>query len=105
MTVIKLKQVDANKIQLTGALNFDTVPGLRQQFSKLFPFMPDIIVDLAAVNYCDSSGVALLLESLRLARAGQKRIIFINLPTQLQALARATDVAEILQIHDNNNTN
>ncbi|MFN7096038.1 MAG: lipid asymmetry maintenance protein MlaB [Gammaproteobacteria bacterium] len=104
MTAIKAKQINANKIQLTGALNFDTVPALRQQFSKWFPFMPDIIIDLAAVIYCDSSGVALLLECLRLAKAGQKKIIFINIPTQLLALAKATAVAEILPIHDNNNT-
>jgi phospholipid transport system transporter-binding protein len=105
MSAIKLKQIDANKIQLTGALNFDTVPALRQQFTKLFPFMPEIIVDLRAVDYCDSSGVALLLECLRLARARQKKILFTNIPTQLLALARATAVAEILQIHDNNNSN
>lgn len=87
-----------NKIQLQGELNFSTVPALRKQFINYLPSQSDIVVDLAAVGSCDSSGPALLLELVRLSQAAQKTIKFINIPAQLQALMHATAITEILPI-------
>ncbi len=96
MPAFTLNQLDSSKIQLTGALNFDTVPALRTQLIQLLPALNPIVVDLSQVNFCDSSGVALMLECLRQARSAQKNIIFEQAPKQMQAIAKMTGVAELL---------
>ncbi len=105
MTDTTQNKVADNKIRLTGALNFDTVPALWRSLSLTLPSMPSIEIDLADVGYCDSGGVALLLECTRLARAEKKLIRFTNMSAQLLALARATAVDGILPIYDDNNKN
>lgn len=98
MQTAALKHIDGNKIQLTGALNFDTVPALQQQLTKLLPFMPDIILDLSAVSFCDSAGVALLLECKHTAKRLSKPLVFQHIPAQLMALTKAMTVNEIIGI-------
>lgn len=93
-----LQKLSNDKIQLTGSLNFATVPALRRQFVEYLPLSSNVIVDLAVVEKCDSSGVSLLLEFLRLSEAAQKNIQFINIPAQLQAVMHAAAVTEILPI-------
>jgi phospholipid transport system transporter-binding protein len=89
-----------NKIQLTGALNFDTVPALKQAFLKHIHQAPEWRFDLEGVSFSDSSGIALLLDYLSLANINKKAVTFINMPKQMRALASATAVTEILAIHD-----
>lgn len=99
MSLAELKG-SSNTIALSGELKFATVPSLRQQFAKSIENLsssPNIVVNLAAVSQCDSSGVALLLEFVRLSKAAQKTIRFINIPAQLQALMHATALTEILE--------
>ncbi|MBY0545121.1 MAG: STAS domain-containing protein [Gammaproteobacteria bacterium] len=105
MPMCELTKVSDCKIQLTGALNFDTVPALWNKLVDFFSSMPSILIDLTDIDYCDSAGVALLLECVRFSKTAQKPIQFINLPAQLLALAKATAVDGMLPIYDDNDTN
>ena len=61
-----------------------------------FQGVSDIRVDFAGVTESDSSGLALLLEWLRLARKGNQRIRFEHVPQQIIALARISEVDDLL---------
>jgi len=96
MSIFAVNQLDSATIQLTGTLNFDTVPALCSQLMQLLPTLDPIVLDLSQVNFCDSSGVALMLECLRQAKAMQKKITFVHVPKQMQSIATMTGVADLL---------
>jgi len=57
-------------ICLSGRVTIDSSPGLRKQLHALLSQQspPTLIVDLSELSYIDCSGVATLIEALRIAR-------------------------------------
>jgi phospholipid transport system transporter-binding protein len=51
---------------------------------------------LSGVNDSDSSGLALLIEWLSVAKAGSRSLKYENIPAQLRQLARLSEVEELL---------
>jgi phospholipid transport system transporter-binding protein len=56
----------------------------------------DVLVDLSGVTEVDSSAVSLLLEWRRQAFAAKRRIVYVNLPSNLKSLADLYGVSELL---------
>ncbi len=87
-------------LRLEGALSFDTLPGVLVETAK-YTARPDLpgrlTIDFAAVTGVDSSAVALLLEWRREAQRLGKALVFVNLPSNLLALAKLYGVAELIQ--------
>ena len=73
-------------------------PSLRflQRVAVIFAILPRIAVDLSAVTESDSSGLALLLEWLRVTRKAGQHIQFDRIPEQITALARISEVDSLL---------
>jgi phospholipid transport system transporter-binding protein len=80
------------RFTLTGDLNFQTVPLVWQQGKDLLNDCQSVEVDLSGVAHCNSAGLALLIEWLRIARANNQSIVFRHLPTQMQNIARVCGV-------------
>ena len=87
-------------LALTGALSFETLPGVLEQ-SAAFTARTDLperlTIDFAGITAVDSSAVALLLEWRREAQRLGKSLAFVNLPSNLLALARLYGVEELIQ--------
>jgi phospholipid transport system transporter-binding protein len=83
---------------LNGVLDFQTVPVIRQQGLDLFSEAPSLVLDLQGVSRSDSAGLALLIEWMRFARSQNKPISFINMPTQMLAIARVSSLDSILPL-------
>ena len=87
-------------LQLTGALSFETLPGVLEQSAAFAARgdLPDrLTIDFAGITGVDSSAVALLLEWRRQAQRLGKALAFVNLPANLLALARLYGVEELIQ--------
>ena len=54
------------------------------------------VIDLSSVTASDSAGLALLIEWLSVAKAANHPLRFENIPSQLQQLARLSEVEELL---------
>jgi phospholipid transport system transporter-binding protein len=54
------------------------------------------VIDLAGVTASDSAGLALLIEWLSVAKGAGRALRFENIPSQLQQLARLSEVEELL---------
>jgi phospholipid transport system transporter-binding protein len=78
-----------------GAIHFANVVALLERGQALFT-APEVTVDLARVTEVDSSAVSLLLEWQRAAERGGRGIRFVNLPENLQSLARLYGVDGLL---------
>ena len=92
-------QQDSQHFLIEGELNMQTVPTLLQvMLSQLPASGSEAHIDLAGVTRSDSAGLALLVEWLRLAKAGDIRLQFHNLPPQLQEMARVSDLLPLLPL-------
>ena len=82
--------------RVNGVLHFTTVTALLRSGSEAIANGRAAIIDLAGVKDSDSSGLALLIEWLSIARAEHKSLRYENIPAQLHQLARLSDVEELL---------
>lgn len=90
---------DENKVFLaTGELTFSTAKGLLDEAAILFENNHKLHIDLTDVTRSDSAGLAVLIAWIRLAKAGNKEIMFYNVPDQLLVIAKASGVDTLLPV-------
>jgi phospholipid transport system transporter-binding protein len=82
--------------RVTGSLEFATVTPLLPVGAAAIAQGRAAIIDLAAVTGSDSSGLALLIEWLSVARGAGRTLRYENIPTQLHQLASLSDVDALL---------
>lgn len=87
---------DGERSRVTGVLNFASVTALLRVGSEAIANGRASIIDLSGVKDSDSSGLALLIEWLSIARAARRSLRYENIPAQLHQLARLSDVEELL---------
>jgi phospholipid transport system transporter-binding protein len=87
---------DAERAKVNGVLHFTTVTDLLKSGSEAIADGRAAVIDLSGVKDSDSSGLALLIEWLSIAKAASKSLRYENIPTQLHQLARLSDVEELL---------
>ena len=85
-----------NRYLVSGALLFQTVVDARRLGLGPLSKHEQIIFDLSDVVRVDSAGLALLIEWMREARRRGVAVHFENIPHQLQAIARASQVDQFL---------
>jgi phospholipid transport system transporter-binding protein len=88
--------LDGERSRVTGALHFTTVTSLLPEGVAAIDGGRAAVIDLASVTSSDSSGLALLIEWLSVAKAAGRSLRYENLPTQLHQLARLSEVEELL---------
>ncbi len=96
MSTVRLEARGGGRFSVIGALNFESTPDLYQCSRAQFKDATQILIDLSGVTQADSAGLALLIEWMRWARANNHQIGFENSPAQLVALARISDIDELL---------
>lgn len=92
----RLEALGGGRFRVSGALDAGTVADVLEQSEQRFADAPSVEVDLAGVADADSAGLALLIEWLRAARQRGQPIHFDNIPGQINALARISEVEDLL---------
>jgi phospholipid transport system transporter-binding protein len=87
---------DGDRARVSGSLHFTTVSSLLTAGVAAINAGRAAVIDLAGVTGSDSAGLALLIEWLSVAKAGGHTLRFENIPSQLQQLARLSEVEELL---------
>ena len=83
-------------LTVQGQIGFDNVVSALKKSTDLFGPLSEITIDLKNVTQSDSSGLALLVAWMRMARAQQKKMIFLNVPSFLKDLARVSGLSALL---------
>jgi phospholipid transport system transporter-binding protein len=83
-----------------GSLEFATVNALLPEGSKAIRGGQAAVIDLAGVTGSDSSGLALLIEWLSVAKAAERPLHYANVPRQIEQLAGLSDVEGLLAGRD-----
>jgi len=85
-----------DRARVVGSLHFTTVSALLTAGVEAINGGGAAVIDLGGVVASDSAGLALLIEWLSIAKAAGRGLRFENIPTQLQQLARLSEVEELL---------
>lgn len=93
-TEIKIKT--ENIYTVSGVLNFNTVPQLREKGNAVIQKQNETTFDFSQVVRSDSAGLALLTAWLRYAKQQDKKVRFINIPKQLADLAQLCNLSGVL---------
>ncbi len=88
--------LEGGRARVLGSLHFSTVSALLVDGMDAIDAGQAAVIDLAGVTASDSSGLALVIEWLSVAKAAGKELRYENIPTQLQQLARLSEVEELL---------
>lgn len=86
-------------VSLNGRINFDSSPALRDRLLDILQGPPpeSVFVDLTRVTYIDSSGIATLIEGLKIARNRQTRFCLKGLEGRLLDLFTVTGVLGLFE--------
>jgi phospholipid transport system transporter-binding protein len=84
------------RARVTGSLSFDTVTGLLDAGADAIASGRAATIDLAGVTASDSSGLALLIEWLSIAKSANQPLRYENIPAQLAQLARLSEAEPLL---------
>jgi phospholipid transport system transporter-binding protein len=87
---------EGERSRVNGVMHFTTVTALLRSGSEAIANGRAAVIDLSGVKDSDSSGLALLIEWLSIARSEGKALRYENIPAQLHQLARLSDVEELL---------
>jgi len=84
-------------VSLKGRIDMDSSPAVRDQLIAVLraPHPRTVSIDLSAVTHIDSSGVATLIEVLRIARGSTTQLRLQGLHDRLHRLFEATGILSL----------
>jgi anti-sigma B factor antagonist len=88
----------ARVVDLAGDVDLGTSPELRRTLFDLLEVAPKLAVNLRALRYIDSSGIATLIEVLRSAQRLGKQFVLFGLSPAVEDVFRLTHVNRIFQV-------
>ncbi|WP_329043015.1 STAS domain-containing protein [Streptomyces sp. NBC_00178] len=87
-------------LEITGDLDHETAPELRQAVHKLTLTTGQLLVlDLAALEFCDSSGISALLTARNLANEHGAGIALASVPANTARILRIVGLDRVFTIH------
>jgi len=90
-------------VDIVGQIDLGSSPVLRKTLLESLKATRQVAINLSAVSYIDSSGIASLLEVLKEARDSKKRLVLFGLTgavLQVLQLTRLTGVFEICETEE-----
>lgn len=86
--------------RIVGDIDMDTSPDIKKTFSRLMAnkSKSKIVINLKEVAYIDSSGLATLIEILKILRASESRLKLTNLSDKVKGLFEITKLDKLFDI-------
>ena len=89
---------EAKVVEVEGDVDLGTSPDLRRALFESLLDSPKLAVNLAAIRYIDSSGIATLIEVLKDSQLRNKEFVLFALSPAVQQVFRLTHVLRIFQV-------
>ena len=90
----------ARIVDLEGEVDLGSSPNLRRALLDLLAKTPKLVLNLGALRYIDSSGIATLIEILKNAQRLEKEFVLFGLSPAVRDVFRLTHVNRIFRIFD-----
>src|ERR1700722_5434458 len=88
----------AKVVEIEGDVDLGSSPDLRRPLFETLLQAPKLALNLAAIRYIDSSGIATLLEVLRDSQRRNKEFVLFGLSPAVQQVFHLTHVVRIFQV-------
>jgi anti-anti-sigma factor len=89
-------------IQPQQCLNLKHGNALKEQLSSLLPHPNHLwVIDLAKVDFMDSSGLAALVKGLSAIRSNGCRLVICNLQAPVRMIFELTQMDSVFEIYEN----
>ena len=92
----ELRAVARNHWQLSGVLDFATVPLTWEHLQPLLSVPGSMEISLAGVSHANSAGLALLLQALERSEGTGCELRYTHIPDELIALAQISNCEDLL---------
>ena len=89
---------DAKVVEVEGDVDLGTSKVLRHTLFETLPRATKLALNLAAIRYIDSSGIATLLEVLKDSQRLKKEFVLFGLSPAVEDVFRLTHVIRIFQV-------
>ena len=97
---IRVIDSDADaRVSLSGRLSIDTSPAVRDRLLAILgqKLISTVTIDMAELSYMDCSGLATLVESLKIARSRKATLLFTGLRDGPRYFLEATGLFYLFQ--------
>jgi anti-sigma B factor antagonist len=93
---------EATILELSGDITLYNTPEVRKAILGLLKDkrVPQLLVDMHAVRYIDSSGVASLVEGLKASRDMDSRFALYGLTKTTREVLELTRLVRVFEVHD-----
>jgi anti-sigma B factor antagonist len=85
-------------VEVDGDVDLGTSPALRRTLFEALPRAARLALNLQAIRYIDSSGIATLIEVLQDSRRLNKEFVLFGLSPAVQEVFRLTHVIRVFQV-------
>ena len=85
-------------VEVEGNVDLSTSAALRRSLFATLLDTPKLALNLAAIRYIDSSGIATLIEVLKAAQRLNKEFVLFGLSPAVEQVFRLTHVSRIFRI-------
>ena len=100
LSITRADHGDQTVVHLGGEIDVYTAPKLRDQISELVNAgKTNLIIDLEAVDFLDSTGLGVLVGGLKKVRAQDGSMSLICAQDRLLKIFRITGLAKVFTIH------
>src|SRR5450432_204119 len=89
---------DAKVVEVEGDVDLGTSPAFRHTLFETLPRAAKLALNLAAIRYIDSSGIATLIEVLQNSQRLNKEFVLFGLSPAVQEVFRLTHVIRIFRV-------
>jgi phospholipid transport system transporter-binding protein len=96
MAAFEITTTTPGRLEARGAMSYESAALALRTGLELIPHGGSCTVDLSKVTEADSAGLAVLVEWLATARKRQTAIRYEGIPCQILAVARISDLEELL---------
>ena len=96
---ISVRDVGATKVvEVEGEVDLGTSPDLRRTLFEILPTVGRLALNLAAIRYIDSAGIAILIEVLKRSQHLKKEFVLFGLSPAVLEVFRLTHVIRIFEV-------
>jgi len=89
---------NAKVVKVEGDVDLGTSPDLRRTLFESLLKAAKVAVNLEAIRYIDSSGIATFIEALKDSQRQQKEFVLFGLSPAVEQVFRLTHVIRIFQV-------
>lgn len=100
MTESRARGQDPSVVRLDGSVDLEHAPEVRKRLLDAVALGRNVLVDLSAATYIDSSGIACLVEALQKARSKGHDLGLVAVSLQARRVLELARLDMVFAIHD-----